>query len=147
MAYAILKYQLFAIDLRLRFALRQGSAGILIATVFLVMSEALESVMNVDGLIAGVLLAMSIAVLLRPAQTVAERIAAGLMPNVRLDNAYFEQRRIAIFRAALESATVDGHVSRDEREMLRRLQSELSLDSELVSRLEREALSQQSAVR
>ncbi len=147
MAYAILKYQLFAIDLRLRFALRQGSAGILIATVFLVMSEALESVMNVDGLIAGVLLAMSIAVLLRPAQTVAERIAAGLMPNVRLDNAYFEQRRIAIFLAALESATVDGHVSPDEREMLRRLQSELSLDSELVSRLEREALSQQSAVR
>ena len=144
LAYAILRYQLFAIDLRLRFALRQGSAGALIATVFLVMSEALESVMNVDGVVAGVLLAMLIAVLLRPAQTVAERIAEGLMPNVRPDHAYIEQRRIAIFRAALESATIDGHVSRDEREMLRRLQSELSLDDGLASRLEGEALAEQS---
>lgn len=147
LAYAILKYQLFSIDLRLRFVLRQGSAGALIATVFLVMSEALESVVAVDGLVAGVLLAMLVAVLLRPAQTVAEQVAAGLMPNVRPDEAYFEQRRLAIFRAALESATIDGQISRDEREMLDRLQSELSLDDELASRLEREALSEQGVVR
>ncbi len=143
LAYAILKYQLFSIDLRLRFVLRQGSAGAMIAMVFLVMSEALESVMAVDGLGSAVLLAMLVAVLLRPAQTLAEQVAARLMPNVRPDDAYFEQRRLAIFRAALESATIDGIISRDEREMLGRLQSELSLDDELASRLEREALSEQ----
>lgn len=146
LAYAILKYQLFSIDLRLRFVLRQGSAGALIATVFLVASEALESVVAVDGLLAGVLLAMLVAVLLRPAQTVAERVAVGLMPNVRPDEAYFEQRRLAIFRAALESATIDGEISRDEREMLSRLQAELILDDELASRLEWEALSEQGGV-
>ena len=143
LAYAILKYQLFSIDLRLRFVLRQGSAGALIATVFLVASEALESVVAVDGLVAGVLLAMLVAVLLRPAQTVAERIAAKLMPNVKPDDAYFEQRRLAIFGAALESATLDGEISPDERELLNRLKSELSLDDGLASRLEREALSEQ----
>jgi hypothetical protein len=140
LAYAILKYQLFSIDLRLRFALRQGSAGALIAGVFLVMSEALESVVAVDGLAGGVLLATLVAVLLRPAQSVAERVAAGLMPNVRPDDAYFEKRRLAIFQAALESATIDGEISSDERELLRRLQRELELDEEVARRLEREAL-------
>lgn len=143
LAYAILKYQLFSIDLRLRLVLKQGSAGALIAAVFLIVSEALESVVAVDGLVTGVLLAMLIAVLLRPAQTVAERVAAGLMPNVRPDDAYIEQRRLAIFKATLEGATIDGHISQDEREMLDRLQSELGLDGELARRLEREALSDQ----
>ncbi len=143
LAYAILKYQLFSIDLRLRFVLKQGSAGALIAAVFLVASEALESVVAVDGLVAGVLLAMLVAVLLRPAQTVAERVAAGLMPNVRPDEAYLGPRRLSIFKAALESATFDGEISGDERELLDRLQSELGLDAELTRRLEREALSEQ----
>jgi hypothetical protein len=143
LAYAILKYQLFSIDLRLRFALRQGSAGALIATVFLVMSEALESVVAVDGVVAGVLLAMLVAVLLRPAQTVAERIVVKLMPNVNPNDSYLEERRFAIFRAALESAMIDGEISRDERDMLDRLQSELGLDAGLARKLEREAYSQQ----
>lgn len=140
LAYAILKYQLFSIDLRLKLVLRQGSAGALIATVFLVMSEALESMVAVDGVVAGVLLAIIVAVLLRPVQTVAGRVAGRLMPDVRPDDAYFEQRRLAIFGAALESATIDGHISPDEREILSRLQSELGLDDELAARLEREAL-------
>jgi hypothetical protein len=146
LAYAILKYQLFSIDLRLRFVLRQGSAGVLIATVFLVMSEALESVVAVDGLVAGVLLAMLVAVFLRPAQTLAERMVVKLMPNVNPNDAYLEERRFEIFRAALESAAIDGKISPDEREMLDRLQAELGLDAGLAKRLEREALSQQGIV-
>lgn len=67
------------------------------------------------------------------------------MPNVRPNEAYFEERRLAIFRAALESAMIDGQISGDEREMLGRLQSELSLDDELVGRLEREAWSGEGA--
>ena len=62
------------------------------------------------------------------------------MPGVRPDDAYFEQRRLAIFRAALESATVDGQISPDERELLTRLQTELGLEREVAERLEREAL-------
>ncbi len=140
LAYAILKYQLFSIDLRLKLALRQGSTGALIAGVFLIVSEALESVVAVDGVLAGVLIATVVAVLLRPAQAVAERVAGGLMPGVRPDDTYFEQRRLAIFRAALESATVDGQISPDERELLTRLRTELGLEEELSARLEREAL-------
>lgn len=140
LAYAILKYQLFSIDLRLRFVLRQGSAGLLIATVFLAMSEALESVVDVDGLVSGILLAMLVAVLLRPAQGLAERVVAGLMPNVRPDDVYFERRRLAIFMAALDSAAIDGEISRDEREMLDRLRSELGVDADLADRLEGEAM-------
>jgi tellurite resistance protein len=87
-----------------------------------------------------VLLATLVAVLLRPAQSVAERVAAGLMPDVRPDDAYFEKRRLAIFQAALESATIDGEISSDERELLRRVQLELGLEDELAERLEREAL-------
>ena len=94
----------------------------------------------VDGVLAGVLIATVVAVLLRPAQAVAERVAGGLMPGVRPDDTYFEQRRLAIFRAALESATVDGQISPDERELLTRLQTELGLEREVSERLEREAL-------
>lgn len=142
LAYAILKYQLFSIDLRLKLVLRQGSAGVLIATAFLVISEALESVVEVDGVLAGLLLAMLVAVLLRPAQAVAERLAGSLMPDVRPDAVYFEQRRLEIFGAALESATTDGRISSDERELLSRLQSELGIDDESAEELEREALSE-----
>jgi uncharacterized membrane protein YebE (DUF533 family) len=113
----------------------------LIAVVFLVMSEALESVVAVDGLVAGVLLAMLVAVLLRPAQTLAERFVAKLMPDVNPNDAYLEERRLSIFRAALEGAAIDGEISRDEREVLNRLQSELGLDAGLARTLEREALS------
>jgi hypothetical protein len=140
LAYAILKYQLFAIDLRLKFVLTQGSAGALIAGVFLVVSESLESVMDVDGLVAGVLLAMLVAIFLRPAQKVAEQLAGRLFPDVRPDDVYFEQRRLAIYQAALESATIDGEISTDERELLTRLRVELGLSPELSERLEREAL-------
>jgi hypothetical protein len=140
LAYAILKYQLFSIDLRLKIVLRQGSAGALIAAVFLIASEALESVVAVDGIVSGILLAMLVAVMLKPAQIFAERVAGGLLPNVRSDAAYFEQRRLSIYEAALESAAVDGIITADEREMLRRLQSELGLDDEVVATLERESV-------
>lgn len=146
LAYAILKYQLFSIDLRLKLVVRQGSAGVLIAGIFLVVSEALESVVAVDGVLAGIVLAMLVAVFLRPAQTVAERIAGSLLPDVRPDEAYFEQRRVAIFQAALEGATSDGHISVDEREMLTRLRLELGLGEEMSARLEGEALAAADAL-
>ncbi len=43
---------------------------------------------------------LGVAVLPRPAQIVAERVAVGLMPNVRPDEAYFDERRLSIFKAA-----------------------------------------------
>jgi hypothetical protein len=140
LAYAILKYQLFSIDLRLKLALRQGSTGAMIAGVFLIVSEALESVVAVDGIVAGIVIALMVALLLRPAQNVAERFVGRLLPGVQPDETYFEQRRLAIFQAALESATIDGQISVDERDMLTRLQTELGLATEVSARLEREAL-------
>jgi uncharacterized membrane protein YebE (DUF533 family) len=72
---------------------------------------------------------------------VAERIVVKLMPNVNPNDAYLEERRFAIFKAALESATIDGEISRDEREMLDRLEAELGLEEGTARRLEDEALS------
>ena len=141
LAYAILRYQLFNIDLRVRFALRHGFAGAIIAGGFFVVSEVLESVFPVEGVVTGVVLAIVIATLLKPAQSMAEGIATRLMPNVRDEPDYHDRRRVDIFRAAVEGALQDGFISDDERQILTRLGEELRITSHDAARMEREVRS------
>lgn len=134
LAYGVLRSQLFGIDLKIRFAVQQGTVGALVAGVFLIASEILEDLFPVDGLALGVLLALTIAIALRPAQRIAERVAQQLMPGVKKTSHYLEQRKLEVYRGALEAALEDNLITATEKAIILRLREKLEI-SEFEARL------------
>lgn len=145
LAYAVLRHQLLEIDLRVRFVLRQGSVGAVVAGVFLVVSELLESIVRVEGVMLGVLLAAVIAIVLHPAQRLAERFVSAVMPGVRPSAEYLDHRRVVVFRGALESAVAGGTVSERERGILARLKQDLGISDEEAAAIERSVREEMTA--
>lgn len=141
LAYSVLRHQLLDIDLKVRFALTQGTAGAVIAATFLVVSEGLESVVPVDGLVAAIVLAVVIAAVLRPAQKMAERFANRVMPGVRAEADYFKERRLTMFRDALEAAFDDGEITQREEAILERLRVQFGISRDEEQSLRREVRS------
>ncbi len=137
LAYGVLRAQLFDIDLKLRFALQQGTVGAMIAGAFLVASEILERLFPVDGMALGVLLAFLVAVLLKPMQALAHRTANHLVPGIQATPEYLDQRKLTVYRAALEGAYEDGEVTSKERSILRTLREQLGIDEREATELER----------
>jgi len=142
LAYAILRHQLLDIDLKVRFALKQGTVGALLAGLFLVASEIIESVIHVEGAVLGVLLAVVIAGALHPAQKLAERLATSAMPGVRPDEIYLEGRRREVLRSAIEHAWADGELTDKECRLVRLLREELRVGERAASDLEAEVIAQ-----
>ena len=142
LAYAILRHQLLDIDLRVKFIVKQGSVGAVLAVLFLITSEVIESIVPVEGAVLGVILALVIAAALRPAQRVAERVAAAVMPGVEPSKAYLGGRARLVMRGALENAWADGELSANEQSYLKLLREELDITSGQAAEVEAEVLSQ-----
>ena len=140
LAYGILRTQLFDIDLRIRLALTQSTLGAIVAAIFLVVSELLESFVAVEGRVAGLLAALAIVALLRPAQSLARRFANRLMPSVQDSPEYLGTRKLDVYRAALEGAIQDGSISPRERDILTRLRQQLELSAAEADAAEAELL-------
>ncbi|HET6565737.1 MAG TPA: hypothetical protein VFG52_10025, partial [Xanthomonadales bacterium] len=83
-AYGILRTQLFDIDLRIRWTIKQSTFAACVVFISFVVSEGVEwlvssSLGNLWGLVAA-----AVAVLfLRPLQQVSERVVSAIMPNTR----------------------------------------------------------------
>jgi len=83
LAYAVLRFQLFNIDLKGKFVLQQSTVGALVIGGFIVGSEVLESFVPVNGTILNIFVAIAILIVLRPMQRLALSITDGLMRNVQ----------------------------------------------------------------
>ncbi len=140
LAYGLLHSQLFEIELRLKFALTQGAAGALLAGSFFLLSELLEALLPVEGIVPGILAAGLVVIALRPLHGVARRAIDRVMPGVARTPAYLGARRAEIYRAALESAIQDGQVTTAERAILSSLREQLGLPSAEATSLEVEIL-------
>ena len=66
LAYAVLKMQLFDIDLKVKFVIQKGTLVALVGGLFLIGSELLEALVPVQSTFLGVAVAVVILVLLRP---------------------------------------------------------------------------------
>ncbi len=139
-AYGVLRVQLFDLDLKLKFALRQSTVGAAIAGAFFLGSELLEGLVPVEGTILGLLSAGVIVALLKPVQAVAERFAGRIMTGVSDHPSYLEGQKHQVYRAALEGALEDGSISDRERSILDRLRDQLGIDSEIARTLERDTV-------
>lgn len=140
MAYGVLRFQLFDIDLKLKFALTQGTVGMIIAAGFFLGSEVLEGVVQgvlpIGGTLLGLVVAAAVVLALRPVQRFAEALADRLMPGVRATPDYVDSRKHEVYRAALEGAFEDQEITERERSMLRRLREKLEISPEVAAELE-----------
>lgn len=139
MAYAIVKHHAFGIDLAIKWTVVRGIVLGVFAAVFFVVEQVAENyVQESYGIVAGILAAGVVVLALRPLQTLARRIADRIMPGVEPTQAYFDARRVTIYRAAALSAAKDGVVTERERDMLETLVRELKIPEPEVAAVHRE---------
>lgn len=127
-AYGVLRFQLFEIDLRIKKGIRGGALAGAFFGVFFVATEAAQLFFERSvGPVVGLLAAGLLVVALHPLQRVADRVANVAMPHVEATPQYLEYRRMEIYREAVESLLADGNVSDKERVTLDRLRAKLQI--------------------
>ncbi len=141
--YTLARYQLFDIDLRLRWTVRHGTVASVFAAAFFAASELLEQYIPVPGPALGIMAAGVITLALRPLQHAAERFADRLLPGVQAPE-HLAARREEVYRAALEGILWDGRVTSQERSVLVRLQRKLNIEPAQAKAMQEEILSKLS---
>jgi hypothetical protein len=127
-SYGILRTQLFDIDLRIRWTIKQSTlAGIFVALMFLI-SEGASVFFSAElGNVAGLLAAAVVVFFLAPLQRFAERVAGAAMPNTRDTPEYVSYRKMKVYEAAVAEALQEGGISAKERSLLIRLRDSLGI--------------------
>lgn len=127
-AYGILRTQLFDVDLRIRWTIRQSTlAGAVVAIVYLVSEGADRFLSSEFGNFAGLLAAALVVFFLAPLQRFAERVASVAMPNTKNTPEYAAFRKLQVYEAAVAEALQGGDVSAKERALLNRLRDTLGI--------------------
>ncbi|HVL88237.1 MAG TPA: hypothetical protein VM681_09595 [Candidatus Thermoplasmatota archaeon] len=130
LAYGILTTQLLGIDLKVKWSIKQSTLIATFVLVFFAASEAAEQLLSEQyGALIGIAAAGALTLLFKPVERFAERVADRAMPGVAPTPEYFAQRKVGIYRTALEGVLQDGVVTPKEEAMLRRLAEDLGVDS------------------
>jgi len=138
-AYGILRTQLFDIDLRLRWTIKQSTlAGIWLAIMFLI-SEGASTFFSAElGNVAGLLAAAVVIFFLAPLQRFADRVASAAMPNTKNTPEYAAFRKMQVYESALAEAQREDGISERERALLVRLRDSLGISEADADSIERE---------
>ncbi len=126
-AYGILRTQLFDIDLRIRWTIKQSTVAAVFVAVFYLVTEGADRLLSSElgnwiGLLASALLVFFLA----PLQRLAERIATLAMPNTQNTPEYAAYKKLQVYEAALEEA-LPGGISEKERALLNHLRNSLEI--------------------
>lgn len=141
LAYAVLRAQLFDLDLRVKSAIGAGTVSSVIVAAFFVASEMAQEIVGVQaGPIAGIAAGGALLLALHPLQRFGRKVADAALPGVNAGDEYVRARRSYVYRAAVESALCDGRITRAERTVLARLGGELALDPREMVAIEDEVL-------
>jgi len=138
-AYGILRTQLFDVDLRIRWTIKQSTlAGIFVAVVFLI-SEGASTFLSAElGNVAGLLAAAVVMFFLAPLQRCADRVASAAMPNTKNTPEYAAFRKMQVYESALAEAQYENGISDRERALLVRLRDSLGISEADAEAIERE---------
>lgn len=141
LTYALLRGQLFDIDIKLKLTLRRGVVVSAFVVVFLLVSQIVENIVDARlGYVAGGAATTLLLLALSPLQRAADRLSNAAMPAVQDNEVYRSYRKLEVYREAFEAFALDGQVSDRERSALERLRTKLGLTTGLVSKLENEFL-------
>jgi hypothetical protein len=140
-AYGILRTQLFDIDLRIRWTIKQSTIAAAFVAIMFLVSEAAEQFLSAElGTLAGLLVATLIVFFLAPLQHFAERVANAAMPNTRETPEYVAFRKMQVYEAALAEAQQEGGISSKERALLVRLRDSLGISETDAEAIERDLM-------
>ncbi|MCJ7557413.1 MAG: hypothetical protein MUP90_10965 [Gammaproteobacteria bacterium] len=138
-AYGILRAQLFDIDLRIRWTIKQSTlAGIFVTIVYLVSEGAEQFLSDELGNIAGLLASALVVFFLAPLQRFAERVASAAMPNTQNTPEYAAFRKLQVYEAAVIEARQGEGISDKERALLDLLRDSLGISPADAQALEHE---------
>lgn len=136
-AYALMRYQLFELDLGLKASVRRGIILGSFTVVFFFVSEAAEALLQGDrGPLFGVLGAGLLALTARPVQRFADQAAQRFMPEVKPIAQQTYAERLAFYLEQFRLLSQDGRVTPKERRLLNRLRNTLSLEESETQAIE-----------
>jgi len=128
LAYGILRTQLFDIDLRIRWTIKQSTvAGIFVSTIFVISEGASQFLSNELGNVVGLLAAGVLMFFLAPLQRFADRVAGAAMPNTKNTPEYVAFRKMQVYESAVSDALSEGGISPKERTLLNHLRNSLEI--------------------
>jgi len=129
-AYGILRTQLFDIDLRIRWTIKQSTvAGVFVAVMFVISEGASQFLSGELGNVFGLLAAGVLMFFLAPLQRFAERVASAAMPNTKNTPEYAAFRKMQVYEAAFAEAMHEDGISDRERTLLVRLRDSLEISA------------------
>lgn len=138
-AYGILKTQLFDIDLKIRWTIKQSTlAAVIIAFVYIISEAASEFLSAELGKIAGILAAAVVVVFLAPLQRFADKVASAAMPGTKNTPEYIAFRKMQVYESAVSEALAEGGISHKERTLLNHLRESLGISAEDAQAIESE---------
>lgn len=143
-AYAILRHCLFTLDPRVRALVRRGGTAGVLAGVFFLVGQMLESVVQtaVGQTVWGTTLVVMgasavVALVLLPVHRMCASFAKRFSPSK--DTPEYRTRCLQIYRAALDVARRDGQIKPREIHALKQLAEALGLSPAQVARVQDEA--------
>lgn len=138
MFYAILRYQLFDLNVRMRAGVRYGTMTTVFAAIFFTVQELVKDLGgSALGYFAGVLAAAALVFLFEPVQRWIEKFSHRVVPAESTDT-YEKFRSMEIYKAALEGALADKTINPDESISLKNLRAKLGISDADHHLLERD---------
>lgn len=138
--YGVARYSIVDLDLKVKWGLEKSTIVGAFGVVFLLVSEAVETLLDVEGALFGLGAAVIIGLFFRRIEQGAQRLADRMMPGVKATPGYLAERRRTIYRAQVEALARDGELRDHERRALDRLRTELDLDTDHAKTIEAEIL-------
>ncbi len=147
-AYGILKTQLFDIDLRIQWTIRQSTVAAAFVAVFYIVTEGADRYFeNELGAWIGLLASALLIFFLEPLQRFAERVAVAAMPNTEDTPEYAMYRKMQVYEEAIAEAHSEGGVSDKERALLVRLRDSLGISESSADAIEADVIDRVSHLR
>jgi hypothetical protein len=138
-AYGILRTQLFDIDLRIRWTIRQSTLAAAVVSIMFILSEGADRLLSAElGDGVGLFAAAAVLFFLAPLQRFAERVAKAAMPNTQNTPEYAAFRKMQVYEAAFTEAQQESGISHKERALLTRLRDSLDISETDAKAIESE---------
>ncbi len=138
-AYGILRTQLFDIDLRIRWTIKQSTLAAAFVAIVYVISEGADRFLASElGDYVGLFASALVVFFLAPLQRFADRVAGAAMPNTKNTPEYVAFRKLQVYEAALAEALEGDGISKKERALLIRLRDTLGISAADAQTLEDE---------
>jgi hypothetical protein len=126
-AYGILRSQLFDIDLRIRWTIKQSTLAAIFVSIVYLVSEGADRFLSAEfGSLPGLLASALVVFFLAPLQRFAERVASAAMPNTQDTPEYAAFRKLQVYESSLSDALLGG-ISDKERVLLDTLRDTLGI--------------------